>query len=438
MEQESAFLAALESAATFSIQGDELNLLDADGVIAVAAFAQAPVAAAGGSASAVVGKSWAWQGTLYNNDTELKPDDPSVYTLELTEDGQVLVRADCNSLAGEYTLSEDGTIAIELPTDALSDCGEASPADEFVNDLNNAAIYFLSDGALYIDLKFDTGTMQFAEAGAAPVAPAAEATPATAALVGPVWAWQSLNLTDGSVTPVPDPSQYTIEFMADGTLQAQADCNSGGGAYATENGSLAIEVVALTRMACPPESLSDDFLARLTATTGYTIEQGELTLSMDDGVMVFQALAGVEQQTVEAAPTPAPTPVPAEPAPAPTAAPAAAGAPPIVGPTWQWVGFQDATERYGVEEPERYTINFLADETYAIRADCNTGSGGYTLDGKQLTVGPAALTRKACAADSRADAFTANLNAAATYFTAGSNLYIITSDGGAMKLQSAK
>jgi heat shock protein HslJ len=253
-------------------------------------------------------------------------------------------------------------------------------------------------------------------------------------LTGQVWAWQSLEMSDGSVTAVKNPEQYTAEFMDDGTLNLRADCNLGNGAYTEDSGSLTIEAAILTRKACPPGSLSTQFVDRLNEVASYVMDGGKLylNLKMDSGNMVFAPLAGGEDRVVEATPVPTPEPVVVEPTPAPVAASGHAAL--IIGPTWEWTGFQDATERYAVAQPSRYTVTFQADGTYQVKADCNTGSGSYTLDGKNLTIGPAAMTRMACPPDSQDTAFLTNLNAAKTQFGAGKSLYIVTDEGGTMKL----
>jgi heat shock protein HslJ len=70
---------------------------------------------------------------------------------------------------------------------------------------------------------------------------------------------------------------------------------------------------------------------------------------------------------------------------------------------WQWTGFQDSDSpetRITVPDPENYTLAFFADGTYYIKADCNSGSGTYTLDGNNLTLGPTTITLMACGPDS--------------------------------------
>ena len=75
----------------------------------------------------------------------------------------------------------------------------------------------------------------------------------------------------------------------------------------------------------------------------------------------------------------------------------------ITGIKWQWVSFQDSDNpetQITVPYPENYTLTFFPDGTYHIKADCNSGSGTYTLEGNNLTLGPATITLMACGPES--------------------------------------
>jgi heat shock protein HslJ len=66
---------------------------------------------------------------------------------------------------------------------------------------------------------------------------------------------------------------------------------------------------------------------------------------------------------------------------------------------WQWTGFQNSSSPENhtlVPKPENYTLAFFPDGTYYIRADCNQGSGNYTLEEDILSLGPAAITLMGC------------------------------------------
>ena len=103
---------------------------------------------------------WRWQQTLYNNDTKAIPPNPETYTLKLLPDGKVSIRADCNLAGGVYTL-KGSEISIEITYTTMAACPPESLDQTYIRDLNAAAIYFVEGDILYIDLKYDTGTMKF-------------------------------------------------------------------------------------------------------------------------------------------------------------------------------------------------------------------------------------------------------------------------------------
>ncbi len=121
------------------------------------------VPAAGGESeeeSRITGKVWQWVQSLYNNDSKNVPNQTENYTIQFLEDGKINVKADCNRKGGVY--STDGKrISIEITHSTMAACEEGSLEESFVRDLTGSAIFFFKDGDLYIDLKYDTGTMKF-------------------------------------------------------------------------------------------------------------------------------------------------------------------------------------------------------------------------------------------------------------------------------------
>ena len=110
--------------------------------------------------SAITGVVWNWHQTRYNNDQQAVPVEPSHYTVEFMPDGKVHVRADCNRVGGIYSL-EGKRLSIELTHSTRAMCPPDSLEASFKKDLGAAAIYFFKDDALYLDLKYDSGTMKF-------------------------------------------------------------------------------------------------------------------------------------------------------------------------------------------------------------------------------------------------------------------------------------
>lgn len=111
-------------------------------------------------ARAMMSGQWRWIGSRFSNDTEALTAEPERYTLRLLPDGTLRVRADCNGAGGRYRL--DGSrIAIEISQSTLAACAPGSLEAVYLRDLRAAALYFLKGGRLYLDLRFDSGTMEF-------------------------------------------------------------------------------------------------------------------------------------------------------------------------------------------------------------------------------------------------------------------------------------
>jgi heat shock protein HslJ len=120
-----------------------------------------PEAARSAEVRAVIGVDWQWQRTRYNNDTTTEPANPERYVLHLEPGGAARLQADCNGVGGHYRL-EDGKIAIEITHSTMAACAPGSLEGIFLRDLSAAASYSLRGGHLYLDLQYDSGTMQFA------------------------------------------------------------------------------------------------------------------------------------------------------------------------------------------------------------------------------------------------------------------------------------
>ena len=87
----------------------------------------------------------------------------------------------------------------------------------------------------------------------------------------------------------------------------------------------------------------------------------------------------------------------------------------LTGRTWRLVSIEPASgSSTVVTDPSRYSIEFISETRLAVRADCNTCSGNYTLSGTTFSIGALACTRAFCGESSLDTVFTQGLNDANT------------------------
>ncbi|MBE2223256.1 MAG: META domain-containing protein [Anaerolineae bacterium] len=143
MEQETAYLAAITTAATYSIQGDTLELRTADGALAVSYVAKEPSDLAAIS----------WLVISYNNGREaaVSPILGTELTLEFEDDGNITGSAGCNRYFGPYTSSGE-TIQIGPLATTRALCPEPAGVmeqeQEFLAALQSAATYTIQNDKL--------------------------------------------------------------------------------------------------------------------------------------------------------------------------------------------------------------------------------------------------------------------------------------------------
>lgn len=222
---------------------------------------------------------WHLQQIQYSDGELLTADPAANYTIDFMEDGQVSVQADCNRAIGEYT-DNSPALSISLGPTTLAACSPDSIDGAYLQALNNASLYFFEGDQLYIDLTYDSGTMEFV------------AAPDTPMLEGTVWELQQIQYNDDTLVVADPPEDYTIEFMADGQVSVKADCNQAIGQFSASQGSqLSIDLGGVTRAACPPGSVSDDFLQALEGAAIYFFQNGDLYIDIqyDTGTMRFSA-----------------------------------------------------------------------------------------------------------------------------------------------------
>jgi heat shock protein HslJ len=106
----------------------------------------------------------------------------------------------------------------------------------------------------------------------------------------------------------------------------------------------------------------------------------------------------------------------------------------LTGGAWRLVTI-DRTGMPSLNAPSgnRFSIEFLADNRLAVRADCNSCGGTYELAGTRFTTGPLACTRAFCGSDSLDTPFLDALTNARAISRDGAEL-IIRAEGVTLRL----
>jgi heat shock protein HslJ len=114
----------------------------------------------------------------------------------------------------------------------------------------------------------------------------------------------------------------------------------------------------------------------------------------------------------------------------------------LTGKTWELTAITEKVPAFqGVIPPAdqgRYTIQFLSQDAFVARADCNTVTGTYQTsrsNGLELTLGPSTLA--ACPEGSFADQYVVGLATTESYAATDEQLILNLKAGGTMTFQAA-
>jgi len=200
--------------------------------------------------------------------------DPVQYTLQFLPQGLLLAQFDCNQGRGGYT-AVDGVLTLTPMAVTTAMCAPDSHGLEVQRVLGQATSYRFNPEIGHLVLRGGDGVLDLQPQ-----------------LTGVLWQWQETRSNTGEVTMRPDdPTHYTVEFLPEGRLAIQADCNRAMGTYTVTGAQLELQIGGVTRMACPPGSFMDPFLADLARAVSYTIQQTLTVALSGGGVMQFTAMA---------------------------------------------------------------------------------------------------------------------------------------------------
>jgi heat shock protein HslJ len=225
---------------------------------------------------------------------------PGISTLAICGEGSLdlvfvhsLAKAKSYAIANEQltiTLTDEGTLAFEVGTPAGSPGASAKAS--------TAASAAASRAASAAPTVKPTAKPTTKPSSAPSSAPGASTAPApVTGLTGKVW--QLTAITEKvpafqGVVPDAQQASYTLEFKADGTFAAKADCNTVAGTFVTADpsaasGDLAIKPGVSTTAACPDGSFADLYVIGLTNASTYAVVNSQLTITLEDqGTLTFK------------------------------------------------------------------------------------------------------------------------------------------------------
>jgi heat shock protein HslJ len=188
-------------------------------------------------------------------------------------------------------------------------------------------------------------------------APAASPSPSgPSPLVGTSW-----NLTMlGNAAPT---SSATLTFTDD-NAGGLAGCNTFTASYTADASALKFGPIALTRIACEPgvTTFESAYVSALSNTTKYTMSTNQLTLQSSGGTALLTY---------------------------------AASSPMDIEGSWTVTGFNNGGAIVSVALGSTITLDFDNDGQVSGNGGCNQYSGGYSVDGSNISIGPLRFTMMA-------------------------------------------
>ena len=102
------------------------------------------------------------------------------------------------------------------------------------------------------------------------------------------WRWEGLVSSAGKIE-IDHPERYTLELQNGGNALIRADCNRGQAAYRLDGRAIAIKISAMSKVACPRDSLSERFQKALDAAAGLRVRGDNLFIDLpgEGGTMIF-------------------------------------------------------------------------------------------------------------------------------------------------------
>ena len=209
--------------------------------------------------------------------------------------------------------------------------------------------------------------------------------------------WQLTSLNDAA--PI-EGTGLSARFL-DGRVSGSAGCNRYNGTYTVNGSQIEFgEAMASTMMACDEAVMQQEqaYFKALAEAKSFTATAEKLTL-MDSGGKVLAEYSAVSQE--------------------------------LAGTSWLANSYNNGQQAVvSVVIDSELTAEFSTDGSVSGSSGCNTFTGGYTVDGEKITIGPLATTMMACEQDlmDQEAQYLLALQSAAVYSIEGNTLQLRTAD----------
>jgi heat shock protein HslJ len=246
MEQEAAFLAALEAATTFAIQGDEIELRDDSGALQVRATAAAVEPPAASTATPLEGTLWVLTSYMDANGNAVKPIEGSEITLTF-EEGRLGGNASCNNYGADYAV-DGNTLSIGPVITTMMMCQPEALAQQ-----EHA---YLANLARVIAYEIVGDSLALADPEGNDLLTYKASTPTS--LTGTTWQVTNYNNGKQAVVTLLPGTEITMTFGEGGLVSGTAGCNTFRGGYTVDGDAISVGPLASTMMLCvEPEGVME-------------------------------------------------------------------------------------------------------------------------------------------------------------------------------------
>jgi heat shock protein HslJ len=307
-------------------------------------------------------------------------------------DGRIGGKSGCNQYGGEVQI--DGSqIKVGVMMSTMMACEENIMSQEqaYLAALGSAASIEISDDTLALSDAQGNVVLSFS-------------TLQPASLVGTQWSLTSYNNGKQALVSVLNGMSISANFSQDGNLSGSAGCNSYTATYEVDGDQMSIGPAAATRKYCGETGVMEQeaaYLQALGKVASYKIEGDALTLFDANGTtyLTYTASKPVDLSSND----------------------------------WSLIGYNNGKEAFvSVLLNTTISASFGMDGKLSGTAGCNTYSSDYTVDGDQISIGPALSTRMFCAEEGVMEQEMAYLQAmekAATYKIEGEVLTLFDAQG---------